>query len=129
MEIEDVADLDRRDLRDSDAVAKPDETYQKFPCYRVDATPRGRSQYSRIELWVRKDNFLPLKMQMFDKAGVHLKTLVGKEVRRVSGHWFISKSTMTNHVENHVTELTLDKIVPRNDVPDDQFTVQNLEKL
>src|SRR5262249_9142360 len=122
------ADLDRRDLRDSTATAKPDETYEKVSCYRVDVAPKGGSQYSRIELWVRKDNFLPLQMQMFDKAGVHIKTLTAKETRRVSGHWFISKSTMTNLQENHVTELTLDKIVPQSDIPDSEFPVQTLEK-
>jgi hypothetical protein len=123
------ADLDRRDLRDGAATAKPDEVFEKIACYRVDVQPKEGSQYTRIELWVEKDNFLPLKIEMYDKANVHVKTLTAKETRRVSSHWFISKSTMVNLREKHTTELVLDKIAPRDDLADGEFTVANLEKL
>ena len=83
---------------------------------------------ARIALWVRKDGFVPLKWVMYDKAGVLFKTLVARETRLVNGRWFISKSTMTNHVEGHSTDLDLQRIVGRDDIPDDEFTVRNLEK-
>lgn len=124
------ADLDRRDLRDSTSVLLADETLGKFPCYRLDVTPRAAgSQYARIELWVRKDNYIPLKWQMYDRSRSLLKTLVVQEVRRLGGRWFITRSLMTNHRESHSTQLTLENIVPRSDIPEDEFTVRNLEKI
>ncbi len=124
------ADLDRRDVREGDATLKADENIGKYPCYRVDIVPkRADSQYARIELWVRKDNFIPLKSAMYDKSKTLLKTLSVEEVRRVSGHWFITRSKMENHKESHSTELFLDKITPGMNFPDDDFTVRALEKI
>jgi hypothetical protein len=93
------ADLDRRDLRDGAASLKPDEPFAKFDCYRVSVAPPGESQYGRIELWVRKDNFLPLKTEMFDRSDKLMKTMNTKDIKRISGRWFITRSLMVNHKE------------------------------
>jgi outer membrane lipoprotein-sorting protein len=124
------ADLDRRDLREAEGKLLADETVGKFPCYHLDVTPRrADAPYARIELWVRKDNFLPLRQQMYDKANVLVKTLGIDEVRRVSGAWFITKSHMINHKDNHRTDLTLEQVTPKHDIADDEFTVRALEKI
>jgi hypothetical protein len=123
------ADLDRHDLRDSDSRLDGEEAVGQWPCYVVDVLPkRDDAQYSHLEMWIRKDNFLPLRMKMFDKAGVLSKTLEALEVRRVSGHWFISKSRMKDEQHDHTTELVLDDIDVVTDVSDDEFTVRALEK-
>jgi outer membrane lipoprotein-sorting protein len=123
------ADLDRRDLRDSDARLTGDEPVGRWPCYVLDLVPkREDAQYSHIEMWVRKDNFLTLRMKMYDKGGVLQKTFEAIEVKRVSGQWFISKSRMQDVQHEHTTELVLDDIEVRSDIGDDEFTVRALEK-
>jgi len=123
------ADLDRHDLRDSDSQLGGDENVAKWPCFVVHVQPkRDDAQYSRLEMWVRKDNYLPLRIKMFDKARVLVKTLEVVEVRRVAGRWFISKSTMHDLQHEHTTELMLDEIDPVGSVSDDEFTVRALEK-
>jgi hypothetical protein len=84
--------------------------------------------YARLEIWVRTDNFVPLKTLMYNRAGVLLKTLVTLELRRIDGRWFLTRSRMTDHAAARTTELVLDNIQPKSDVPDDEFTVRNLEK-
>jgi len=124
------ADLDRRDLREGTAVLLPDEAIGKFPCYRVQLKPRrDDSPYTRIEMWIRKDAYLPLKMQMYDAAGVLLKTFAAEQVQRINGHWFITRSKMTNHVESHVTSLVLERITVTTAIAEDELTVRALEKL
>ncbi len=124
------ADLDRRDLRESRATLKGDEDLLGSRCYHVEAAPtRPDSQYALVELWVREDNFVPLKWVFYNKAHMAVKTLTAHEVRRVRGQWFISRSTMVNEQESHQTDLVLTDIQPRSDLPDDEFTVHNLEKL
>jgi hypothetical protein len=124
------ADLDRRDFREGNATSKPDEEIGKFACYRVDVTTkRSDSPYSRIEAWIRKDNYLPLKLQMYDRSNVLVKTFTVQEVRRVEGHWFITKSRMLDHAHAHTTDLLLDSVAPLTTAADDEFTVRNLEKL
>jgi hypothetical protein len=122
------ADLDRRDLRDSSAQLKGKENLGKYPCYRVELTTgRADSDYSRIDMFARVDNFLPLRMTMYDRAGTLLKTFEAQEVKRVDGKWFISRSRMTNHQQQHSTEMVLEQIVVR-DFDDEHFTVRMLEK-
>jgi hypothetical protein len=124
------ADLDRRDLRESAAKSLPDESIDKYPCFHVDYSPRrSDSPYSHVEIWVRMDNSLPLKMNLFDRANALLKTFTAQEVRRVSGHWYITKSRMVDNQHGHETTLIIDKIEPASDISDDEFTVRNLEKL
>lgn len=123
------ADLDRRDLREGTPSSKGEESIGNFPCHKVDVVPkRNDSPYSHLELWIRKDNFLPLKMMLFDKSDVAMKEFRSLEVRRVSGQWFISKSKMTNLRDKQVTDLDLEQIVVE-DVADDAFTVRELEKI
>lgn len=123
------ADLDRRDFREGMASLQGEESIAAFPCYHVDIVPsRSDSPYSRLELWVRKDNYLPLKIVHFDKAGVLLKEFRALEVKRVSGQWFVTRSRMTNVRDNHVTDLDLEQIEV-DAVPDDLFTVRELEKM
>jgi hypothetical protein len=124
------ADLDRRDLRESSVKSLPDENIGNYPCYHVDYAPRrADSPYSHVEIWVRMDNSLPLKMNLFDRATSLLKTFTAQEVRRVSGHWYITKSRMVDIQHGHETSLVIDKIEPSADIPDDEFTVRSLEKL
>lgn len=124
------ADMDRRDLREGKASLLPDELVGKFACYRLNLVPsRADSPYSRAELWVRKDNYLILRMELFDRAGVHLKSFSTQEVRRVDGHWYITKSLMVDNVHTHSTQLVVESILPKADIADDEFTIRQLEKL
>lgn len=124
------ADLDRRDLRESTTLSKPDENIGKFPCFHLDTKPtRADSPYAHTEIWVRMDNYLPLKMQMYDRANVLFKTFTALEVRRIKGQWYVTKSVMVDHAQTHETNLVLDSIEPSANIPDDEFTLRNLEKL
>jgi hypothetical protein len=124
------ADLDRRDLRESTSQLKSEEAIGKYPCFHVDSKPtRSDSAYAHIESWLRTDNYLPLKMDMYDRANVLWKTFSALEVRRVKGHWYITKSRMVDHSRSHETSLVIDSVEPSEDIADDEFTVRNLEKL
>jgi hypothetical protein len=123
------ADLDGRDLRSSTSVLLADERLGKFDCYHVIATPtNGDAIYSKIELWVRKDNYVPLKSVMFDKKADPVKTLLSKEIQRHGGHWFITDSRMTDNTTGRSTELMLEKIDRREDIPNEEFSVRAIEK-
>jgi hypothetical protein len=124
------ADLDRHDLRYSDSRLDAEESVSQWPCYVIDVRPKADdAQYSHVQMWIRKDNFLPLRMKMFDKSGTLSKMLETLEVRRVKGQWFISKSRMRDTQHEHTTELVLDNIDVTTNVSDDEFTVRALEKL
>lgn len=123
------ADMDRRDLRSATYTSKGSVKLAKFDCYQMKVTPkRADSPYSWLELSIRKDNFVPLQMKMFDRSKVHLKTLSVFQIKRIGSRWFITKSRMVNHREQHQTTLHFSSIKPRDDIPDESFTRKRLER-
>src|SRR6185437_10791949 len=64
------ADIDRRDLRNAAATVTGEEAIGRFPCYKLNVVPRGKDAvYARMEMWVRKDNLVPLKLLMYARSG------------------------------------------------------------
>lgn len=124
------ADLDRRDLRESTPTLIGEEEVGGAASYHLSVAPgRSDTQYSKVELWVRKDNFLPAKMDMYDKAGTLLKTLTTLKIAKVSGEWFIAQARMVSHRQQHETLLTLESVAVDKNVPDADFTVMMLERI
>lgn len=124
------ADLDGRDLRRSAARLEGDERVGRFDCHHLVVRPRSPDAiYGKIELWVRKDDDVPVRWVMFDKPGsAPVKTLQARELRRVGGHWFITRSQMTDHATGRSTELVLERVDRREEAPADEFTVRAMEK-
>jgi outer membrane lipoprotein-sorting protein len=123
------ADIDGRDLRQSASVLLGDEKVGKFDCWHVSVTPKNADAvYAKIDLWVRKDNYIPLKEVMFDKHNAPVKTFVAREIQRHAGRWFITGSRMTDSNTGRSTEITLDKVERRDDIPLESFSVRAIEK-
>src|SRR5262249_28291530 len=119
------ADMDGRDTRQSAAVLKGDEMVRKFDTYHISVTPKhADAVYGRMDSWVRKDNSVTLRSVMFDKKLSVVKTLVTKEIQRHGGHWFITASRMTDNLTGRSTELNLEKVDRREDIPLETFTVR-----
>ena len=123
------ADLDGRDVRNSNSVLQADEKVGKYDCYHLIATPTNSDAiYGKVEMWVRKDNFVPLKQVMFNKSGKEVKTFVSKQIQKHDGKWFITASRMTDKTTGRQTELSMDDFKRRDDIPLDNFSVRALEK-
>jgi hypothetical protein len=120
--------MDRKDVRNGTPVFAADENIGKYPCYHIKvATTEPSAPYKRVDVWVRKDNNVPLKWVMFDTGDVPMKTLVSKELQKHGGRWQITRSQMVDHRSGRTTEIFLDHIETR-EVPPETFTVANLEK-
>jgi hypothetical protein len=114
------ADLERRDVREATYEALPDEAIGGKACAHVVAKPKGPSAYGRVELWIRRDDAVPLRIAMYDTDGTLLKTTSTKRVRTVGGEPVVVESRTENAKNGHVTELVIDEIV-RDDALDDAF--------
>jgi hypothetical protein len=123
------ADLDRADLRNSKSTLVGDEKLGKYETWKVEVKPQNKDAvYAKMIVWARKDNLIPLKMEMYNKADVLLKTQTTLEVKRQDGRWFVTRTIMKNDTESRQTELILESVTPRDDIDDGEFTVRNLEK-
>jgi hypothetical protein len=114
------ADLERKDVREATYELLPDEAVGGKPCAHVVAKPKGPSAYGRVELWIRREDAVALRIAMFDADGKLLKTTSTKRVRSVGGEPVIVESRTENAQNGHMTELVIDDIA-RDEALDDAF--------
>jgi hypothetical protein len=70
-------DLAQRDLDAADYQALPDEKIGDAPCFAVEATPKKGtdSGYGKSIVYVRRSDFLIVRVRYFDSKGAELKVL------------------------------------------------------
>jgi hypothetical protein len=123
------ADLDQRDLRQSSSVFMADEPVGKFDCFHIAVTPKNDDAvYAKIDLWVRKDNNVQLMWVTVDKRSSASKSFVAREIQKHGERWFITGSRMTDAATGRSTELLLEKITRRQDIPLETFSVRAIER-
>jgi|YelNatPaOPRAMG01_1025707.scaffolds.fasta_scaffold08067_8 outer membrane lipoprotein-sorting protein len=88
----------------------------------------GDSPYSMVKLWVKDDNFVPLKMEFYDKAGKLLKILINTELKKIDNKWFPMSMVMDNVQDNHKTEIIVKELKINTGLRNDLFTERTLKE-
>lgn len=107
------ADLESQDAkRDGEVVRLPDEPYGKLDCYHVRVTPKAREgeAYGRVEMWISKKTWIPVKVSFFDRSLRPLKVLKVKRLKKVDGRYVPTSMVMANSVEHTETRLDINDI-------------------
>ena len=121
-------DLSPHDIENESFDAVVDGEAGGHPCYVV----RGRSKtpekslYGDVVKYVRKDNWVPIKVEFYDKKKELLKVSHVLDLKKVAGNWTPMKVEMHNVQSNHKTVMT--KVEYDTDIPDRYFTKTHLEK-
>ena len=120
-------DMDRRELRNARVRLAGEEILGRYPTYKLVLEPTDDdAQYDRVEVWVRKEDRRPLKY-VLSQDGEKRKTLLVKEIRRIDGRAFATRSVMIDHGKRSRTEIVLDTVDKRR-YGDEAFTVSALEQ-
>jgi len=122
------SDLVRKDDQGTKHKKLADESIGADPTYVLESTPGSVEEagYGKIKTWVRKTDFVPLRTQFFDASGKLKKTLYVREIGKLDGKPVVKKALMKSE-NGHATELIIDDIQPRNDLPDSDFSPTSLE--
>ena len=101
------------------------------PCYLV--SKRGKTKslerkygYSLEEHYIRKSDFVTIRVVFYDVAGDLLKELRVEEVRIIGPYRYPSRVTMVNMQTNHRSEIVFDDIQVPESIPDEYFTSRYL---
>ncbi len=107
-----------------------EEKCGNYECYVVESIPKPGTdyQYSKVVEWIRKDIFVPVKAEMYDKKGKKIKRLTVNKLEKIKNYWIMKESVMENLKTHHKTILTIEKIVVDKKIPDAYFTQRYLEK-
>ncbi len=124
------ADLESRDLKQSTYVRLPDEKIGKDDVYVVRATPNKdvKSDYTEVLTFVRKADFVPLKVKFFGKGKKLERTIfIEKLDKTTDGQTYASKMTLRLAAGGYTT-LTVDALETGTELPDAVFSKDQLGK-
>lgn len=105
-------------------------------CWVVESVPandtiRNEHGYGKKINWVRKDNFLEVKIEYYDVGGRLLKTQLKTDYKLVepaTGRWFPMHRELVNHQTGHKTVLNFDKSEAGVPAPDEMFATRTIER-
>ncbi|MEW6618368.1 MAG: outer membrane lipoprotein-sorting protein [bacterium] len=118
-------------------ILKGEEKIKGIDCFIVESTSKDDrikrdTGYSKKVLWIRKDNFVEMKIEYYDEENELLKTQfisdlylsdLGKK------RWLATKREIINHKTGHRTIITFENIEIDKGIRDDVFTTGYLERI
>ena len=106
-----------------------EETIDGIDCWVVQSIPKDADDmYSKVIRWMRKDSFMPSKVEYYDKSGDLLKVLTLPDMRLHQNFWTAFKWEMNNSQEKHKTVLQIKEMDYNQSVKDNVFRVSTLER-
>jgi hypothetical protein len=120
-------DLEERDVNQYNYRLLGEETIDGAPCWRVESTPSQKkiSQYTKANVWIRKDNYVLAQVESYIKADV-VRRLKYSDFVQVQGVWTGRRLEMTDLRRKSRTILTLEKLEYNIPLKDEDFTLQSL---
>ncbi|NLA06511.1 MAG: outer membrane lipoprotein-sorting protein [Firmicutes bacterium] len=105
-----------------------DDTFDGHKCYVLQLTPKEKSEYTFVKMWIWQDEFIPLKIEFYgrgDKLKKSLDTSGWK--KNAKGKWEPAQVVMSDVMAGTKTIIKI-KEASEADVPDDYFTVRYLRR-
>jgi len=120
-------DLEERDVSQYDYRLLGDEPIDGAPCWRIESVPSQKkiSQYTKSEVWIRKDNYAFAQVESYLKTDVVRRLKYGDFVR-VQGIWTGRRLEMSDLRRKSRTMLTLEKLEYNVPLKEEDFTLQAL---
>ncbi len=120
-------DLEERDVDQYNYRLLGEETIDGAPCWRVESTPSQKkiSQYTKANVWIRKDNYVLAQVESYIKADV-VRRLKYSDFVQVQGIWTGRRLEMIDLRRKSRTILTLEKLEYNVPLKDEDFTLQSL---
>jgi hypothetical protein len=121
------ADIERSDLKRHKNKLLPEEKLGDAATYVLESTVTDPgASYSKLVTWIRKSDMVALRTRFFDKQGKLIKTLYARKVKEIEGKPVVVEGRMQSE-NGHATEMFVDSIDRKDDLPDSLFTPTALE--
>ena len=123
-------DMERKKIEDYTYNLLREEEVDSFPTYVVESIPNNPedTSYSKSIQWIRKDNFILIKAELYNKRAELWKTISVNNVEKTDGYWMAKITKVTNVLTNHQTIVELSGIKNNKPIPDEYFTERYLAK-
>ncbi|RKH13333.1 outer membrane lipoprotein-sorting protein [Corallococcus sp. CA053C] len=121
-------DLKQRDVDDFAYTLTGSEKLGGVDCHVVEGKPARESvakdsPYGKVQVWLRKDNLMQVRMRYFDKQLQPVKSLEGSKLTKVSDTaWRTDVMTIVDLKRKHRTVVTVDSRQVNPTLPADTFS-------
>jgi hypothetical protein len=124
------ADMESRDVDDADHKILPEQEMSGKHCYVIESIPKpdSDSEYSKLITWVNKEDYIPYKIEFYDKKGKLFKVMEVLRAGPVGEEILPLHFTMENLKKNHKTEITLEKMELDQEISDKEFTHRAIQR-
>ncbi len=120
-------DMSGHNIEDYQYTLQGEENVMSKQCWKIEAIPSVRSNYSKYISWVDQESLIPIKAEFYDKQGKLLKVMNVQRLEKIEGIWTISKVEMENIQKKHKTIIETRKIEYNKNIKDELFRVSSLE--
>lgn len=122
-------DLEERDVSQYEYSVAAEDTVDGVACWKIQSTPKGTksSQYTRSNVWIRKDNYAFVRIENFVKDRP-VRRLTYSDIQNVQGIWTARQLEMVDIGRGSRTRLTLEKLQYNVPFKDEDFTLQAIRR-
>jgi len=93
----------------------------------VELTPKERSDYSKIIVYINKANYYPELMEYYDRGNTKIK-VAEYTFKKIGKYWNAIEIEMTDLKKNHKTKMQMSDVKYDTGLSDDEFTVRILKQ-
>jgi hypothetical protein len=124
---DDIASADRKTELDNHRLLR-EERFNDRDCYVIESIPKDSGyQYSRMVQWIDRNNYVPHKVELYDRRGTLVKLLEILELREVQGRLAPMVTSMTSVAAGTSTSLNAINLRYDDPIPEGVFTPNFLE--
>jgi Outer membrane lipoprotein-sorting protein len=122
-------DLEERDTNQFDYRLLGEEALDGAACWKIESKPRQKkvSQYTHSYVWVRKDNYVVVQIENFNKDKLVRRAKYGA-IQRVQNIWTAHNIEMFDVDRNSRTILAIEKLQYNVPMKDEDFTIQAMRR-
>lgn len=85
-----------------------------------------KSRYSRTVLYIDKERFVELRVEMYDQYDKEIKRMLGSRVELMNGIWVARSTTIMNLVTNRLSNMAFLEMHTGIEIPDEFLTQRTL---
>jgi hypothetical protein len=106
------------------------EKYDGTDCWKLESIgiPEQNPSYPKMEVYMRKVDFYPIKIDYFDENDFVEKTLLMSNIKEIEGIPTAMQMTMKNHSEGSETSMETISITYNWEPPENFFTERELKR-
>jgi outer membrane lipoprotein-sorting protein len=108
----------------------PELLKQEKDHYILQLKPREgiKTDYSKLTIWVKTENFYPAKIEYYDKGDKLFKIMIRDKIEKVNEYWISKESEMQDLKAEHKTKMIIVDVKFDLGLSDSKFTKRYLNR-